>query len=290
MLSKRCFRLSGISLVAFCLLGLSGCSSLISGAAQNMAAQLQETISNHNDPQLVRDALPAYMLLLESMLDKEEPSVATLTAAAELYTAYSAAFVNDSIRQKRLSQRGFDYAKTAICQHKAVFCGLKSSDYASFVNTIGRADADDVAVLATYGVAWGTWLKAHSDDFNAIADLPKVTRLMERLVSLDDDFQQGNGHLYLGIIHTLTPPAVGGKPEIARQHFEKAIAISGGKNLMMKVTFAQQYARMLFDRELHDRLLQEVVQADPAIAGLTLNNVLAQEAAQQLIADADEYF
>lgn len=290
MLSKRCFRLSGISLVAFCLLSLSGCSSLISGAAQNMAAQLQETISNHNDPQLVRDALPAYMLLMESMLDEDEPGVTSLTAAAELYTAYSAAFVTDSARQKKLSQRGFDYAKKAICHHKSAFCGLKSSDYASFVNTIEQADVDDVAVLATYGVAWGTWLKAHSDDFNAIADLPKVTRLMERLVLLEDDFQQGNGHLYLGIIHTLTPPAVGGKPELARQHFEKAIAISEGKNLMMKVTFAQQYARMMFDRELHDKLLQEVVQAEPVIAGLTLNNVMAQQVAEQLLADADEYF
>ena len=289
MYFKKPFRSILVLLIA-AIMGLSGCSSLISGATKNLAAQLQDTISNHNDPEVVKAALPAYMLLLESMQDAEDPSVDSLTSAAELYVAYSAAFVTEPHRQKKLSQRGFDYAQTAICAHKAAFCDLKSSDYASFLDIVEQAELQDVPVLGTFGAAWGTWLKANSDDFNAIADLPKITRLMERLVVLEDDFQQGNGHLYLGIIHTLTPPAVGGKPALAKKHFERAIEISGGKNLMMKVTYAQQYARMLFDRELHDKLLTEVVEADPKVPGLTLNNTLAQDAARALLASADDYF
>ncbi|BDX07316.1 TRAP transporter TatT component family protein [Planctobacterium marinum] len=281
---------SSCALLIAAILGLSGCSSLISGATKNLASQLQDTISNHNDPEVVKAALPAYMLLLESMQDAEDPSVDSLTSAAQLYVAYSAAFVTEPDRQKKLSQRGFNYAKSAICTHKAAFCGLKSSDYASFLNVIEQAELEDVPVLGTYGTAWGTWLKANSDDFNAVADLPKITRLMERLVALDDDFQQGNGHLYLGIIHTLTPPAVGGKPELARKHFERAIEISQEQNLMMKVTYAQQYARMLFNRELHDKLLTEVVNADPVVPGLTLNNTLAQDAAKALLNSAEDYF
>jgi hypothetical protein len=36
--------------------------------------------------------------------------------------------------------------------------------------------------------------------------------------------------------------------------------------------------------------LNDVVQADPNARGFTLSNVLAQEEARELLADADDYF
>ena len=57
-----------------------------------------------------------------------------------------------------------------------------------------------------------------------------------------------------------------------------------------RVLFARGYARLLYERDLHDRLLNEVVAADPYANGLTLANVLAQEDAAALLAGADDYF
>ena len=94
----------------------------------------------------------------------------------------------------------------------------------------------------------------------------------------------------MGILLTLRPPSLGGKPEEAREHFEKAIAMSGGKDLSAKVEYARGYAKLLYERELHDRLLGEVVAASPYADGLTLSNVMAQEEAEQLLAEADDYF
>jgi hypothetical protein len=88
----------------------------------------------------------------------------------------------------------------------------------------------------------------------------------------------------------LLPPSLGGRPEIGRAHFEKAIEISEGRYLMTKVMFADQYARLLFDRELHDKLLGEVMDSDPAEPGLTLINTVAQRRAQELLETADAYF
>ncbi|MBW1688684.1 MAG: hypothetical protein JRS35_26945, partial [Deltaproteobacteria bacterium] len=48
--------------------------------------------------------------------------------------------------------------------------------------------------------------------------------------------------------------------------------------------------RLVFDRPLHDRLLGEVVEADPHARGFTLSNVLAQEEAALLLAGGDDYF
>jgi hypothetical protein len=58
----------------------------------------------------------------------------------------------------------------------------------------------------------------------------------------------------------------------------------------VKVEFARGYARMLYERELHDRLLDEVMAADPNVPGYTLTNVLAQRDADDMLASADDYF
>ena len=44
----------------------------------------------------------------------------------------------------------------------------------------------------------------------------------------------------------------------------------------------------MFNKELHDRLLNEVIAADPNHPGLTLSNTLAQEKARVLL--NEEYF
>ena len=59
---------------------------------------------------------------------------------------------------------------------------------------------------------------------------------------------------------------------------------------MAKVMYAKQYGRLLFEQELHDRLLNEVLKAETKAPGLTLINSLAQEQAALLLADSAEYF
>ena len=40
----------------------------------------------------------------------------------------------------------------------------------------------------------------------------------------------------------------------------RALEVSGDRDLSIKVDYARYYARTLYDRELHDRLLQEVLE------------------------------
>jgi hypothetical protein len=66
--------------------------------------------------------------------------------------------------------------------------------------------------------------------------------------------------------------------------------LTHGQDLGAKVEFARGYARLMYDRELHDELLSEVLVADPVVPGYTLTNVLAQRDAELLLAEADDYF
>ncbi len=279
------------------LLGLAGCNALASRAASNLAEDLGSAILNQDDPETVRDGAPAYLLLIDSFAQGEEAGGAMLEAASELYSAYAAVFVDEPARARRLSSRARRYGERALCQrHRPVggsddaLCGWSGLVFDDLVMSLGDLKQSDVPALYAFTVSWLVWIRAHSDDWTALADLPKVEAALGRIRSLDPGFQPGNVHLYLGILHTLRPPALGGKPELGREHFEQAIALSGGHDLSARVEFARSYARLVYDRDLHDQLLTSVIAANPRHEGYTLLNVLAQREAEVLLAGADDYF
>ena len=94
----------------------------------------------------------------------------------------------------------------------------------------------------------------------------------------------------MGGLETLLPASMGGHPEEGRKHFERAVAISGGKFLMDKVIYADQYAKLTFNKKLYEKLLKEVLAADPVVPGMTLANEIAQRKAKTLLAESDDYF
>ena len=113
---------------------------------------------------------------------------------------------------------------------------------------------------------------------------------MERVVELDEDYQHGAAHLYLGTLAMILPEMLGGEPEVARVHFERGVLLAGEKNLMARVLYAKGYARPMFDRELHDRLLNEVLAAPVEPGGDSLVNTLARDEAIILLKSGDDYF
>ena len=269
---------------------LLGCSSLMTSATTRMAGNLSTAILNQDDPETVRAGAPAYLLLVDSLITETPDNAATLATGAKLYSAYASAFVSEPQRAKRLARKALDYAKRALCLQQAELCDAYRESFDKFKPVLEQTRRDDVPMLYVFASAWASWMQASGSDWGAIADLPKVTAILQRIVELDETYEQGGAHLYLGVLNTQLPPSLGGKPELAKQHFERAIVLSKGQHLMVKVLYARHYARLLYLRELHDRLLHEVLAADPVVPGLTLMNTLAQQEARELLASADDYF
>jgi tetratricopeptide (TPR) repeat protein len=282
-------RFSVGTLAACCLL-LSGCAALVSNAASGFADNLSAAVLNQNDPETVRDGAPAYLLLLDSFLEGNPDDPALLSSAATLYATYGTVFADDPERASRLTERAQTYSSTAICNSFKPSCqwsGMLFEDYQATLAELRPKQAD---VVFAHGLASLAYIRAHSADYSAIARLPYSEALFERYLEINDGSDDGAVHTYLGVLNTLIPPALGGDPEKGRRHFEKAIEISNGRDLSAKVEFANGYARLLYERELHDRLLKEVLAADPVVPGATLLNVLAQRQAKELLASADDYF
>ncbi len=262
----------------------------MSSATGRLADNVSRAIVNQDDVATVRDGAPAYLLMIDGLIDGDPESEGLLLGGAKLYGAYASAFVKEPDRTKRLAAKAKEYGTRALCRRGADLCAAAYGPAAGFEPLLAGLDRADVPALYGFGAAWAGWIQANADDWAAVAELPKVAAAMRRVVALDEGYDDGMAHLYLGVLATQIPPGLGGKPEEGKAHFEKAIALSQGRNLMVKVLYAKQYARLVFDRELHDRLLNEVLAADPKVPNLTLSNVLAQEQAKELLASAQEYF
>jgi hypothetical protein len=269
---------------------LSGCSALVSSKVQKFGQDFSSAILESDDPVMIQQALPAYLLLLDGLIKNQPQNVTLLNAAAKLNTAYASAFVQDLPRSQSLNDKAFKYAVEAVCLQKKSLCQLQKAPIDELAPSLALATKQDVMALFTLGSVWAAWIQQHSEDWNAIADLARVKMIMNRVLELDETYQQGEAHLYLGVLATLLSPALGGQPEIGKQHFEKALTLSQQQNLIAKVYYAKYYARGIFDRELHDKLLNEVLSANPRANQFTLSNILAQQQAKTLLQSADDYF
>ena len=256
-----------------------------------MAADtLSSSILNQSDPTLIEAGVPAYLLLVDGFIHDSPDSEALLAAGAQVYALYGSRFSTDPEAAVRFTQKARDYGSRAICEALERACSWDGLAYEDFVAELSTVDAKQVDYLYAYALGWLSYLEATSADLSAVAELPWVEAAMQRTLDLDESFEQGAVHTWLGIIKSLRPPALGGEPEIAQAHFERALELSGGRDLSVKVEYARRFARLMYEQELHDRLLQEVLAAPAEQDGYTLFNVLAQQDAQALLASSEEYF
>ena len=276
----------------FALLALiamsSGCASLVGSVTSGIADRLSSAILNSPDVETVKEAIPAYLVLIDGFLVDGEGDPSLYLAASQLNGAFTALVEEE--RAQILATKAFDYAQRGACLKRRELCGLGQLPFKSFETRVDGLSAQAIDPAYQLAVAWTGYIQANSGDMRAIGQLGRVKYLLERVLALDPGWAEGSAQLYMGGLETILPASMGGKPEKGRMHFERAIEYSDGRFLMAKVIYAEQYAKLVFDKELHDRLLTEVVNADPVALDLTLINRVAQRRAAVLLAESDEYF
>ncbi len=285
-------RAMGLLLAVF-LCASMGCSLVIKRVTEPTIAAISQAAMEQDDLELVRLGAPGYLIMIDGLVARSPDDPFLLAAAARLYSAYASAFVLgiDEQRAKKMTKKARDYAIRAVAVKNRRFAALWDKPYAKFeavAGTFKRGDVDQLYLLTS---TWAGYIQAYRDDWDALADLPKIKLLAERLQVLDETYYYGAAHLVLGVLDTLLPPSAGGKPEEGRHHFERALAIAKGRFLPAYVLYAKQYARMVGDRELYIKLLNQV-EKTPAdvVPRLTLINTVAKQEAHQLLKQTNDYF
>ena len=273
-----------------CVFMFSSCSTVIAPVTSRVTEGLTSAVLDHNDPETVREGAPAYLLMVDAMIAGDPDNTGLLIAGAQLYSSYTSGFVSDQERASRLAERGRSYGWRGLCEVEPATCDSWQLPFADFQHIIDGVQARHVPALFAAGASWATWVQVNRADWLAVADKARVEAIMLRVTDLDEDYRDGAAFTYLGVLNSIIPAALGGKPEQGREDFERSIELAQGRDLMTKVLLAKEYARMVFDRELHDRLLHEVIEADPNVPGLVLLNSMAQAQARVLLAESDAYF
>ena len=279
-----------ITLVIILLPVLTGCISLVSSSTGRMANNITQAMLNQDDLETVKAGAPAYLLMIDGLIEGSPDDASLLLAGSKLYSSYATTFVTDEDRSKRLAAKSLGYAKRAMCKNNSALCKAVDGRLDDLEIVLAKTNLNDQNILYGYAVAWAGWIQTNISDWNAIAAIPKLVALLNRSIELNESFDAGGAHLYLGVLTTLLPPSAGGKPEVGRKHFEDAQTLSDGNNLMVNVLFAKHYARLVFNQELHDQLLKQVLSADIKKPGLTLVNTLAKARAKELLAESVDYF
>ena len=278
----------GLLTLALAAIGLSGCGSLIQSATSGLTEQLGAAVLSHDDPELVRDATPTLLILIDSLAG-EDAGPAVLGSAAQLYAAYGVVFVNEPERAHKLTERAYGYGRRALCAADRAGCGVQQLGFDEYEARIGAYPAAKAQALYDYVLGYLAWIQAHGD-YEALARLPRLQVALNRLLDVAPPGIRGRAHMYMGVLQCLRPASLGGEPEKGMRNFDEALRLTERKDLGVLVEYARNCARLLYDRELHDRLLEEVVDAPADQPGLTLFNNLAKADARELLSTADEYF
>jgi len=122
-------------------------------------------------------------------------------------------------------------------------------------------------------------------------DLPKVEAMLQRVIELDETYYYGTAHAMLGSFYAAQPKNMGGNPEKANEHFQKAFDISGSKLLAAQFMYAKFYAVQIQDKALFVQTLNEII-ATPvnSFPEKNLANEVVKRKAKDLLEKADTLF
>jgi hypothetical protein len=274
-----------IVLICYCFC-LSSCSSLVTTAIRPAIGNIQQ----QTDVDLVCEGVPTYLLMIDSMLVSSPKNRSLLLAGAQSYSAYATALEEcrevDDKRIAPIADKAKLYGLRLLRRYLPLGTGQNYEALDHKLAKLNRCNVPNV-FWGTFG--WLTWVKDQKGSPEAIADIVLIEKIMARLLQLDESYQGGSIHLFFGTYYAAKPAMFGGRPDLSKIHFEKALLLSKRRFLLTQTTYAETLARTTLDQELHDRLLKEVLAFPLDTAPeFGLSNQIAVNKAKRLL--NDNYF
>lgn len=278
---------------------LLGFTLLMSGCAGSLTSRFLGPISGNlqqqTDINLVCEGAPSFLLMLDSMLVSKPQDKTLLLSATKAYSGYSTALVECGGSDERIdavTEKAHRYGIALVqnylpLEENGAFS--RSGGEENFNNRLNQLTKDNVEDVFWGTFAWLTWVQSQKGSPASIVDMAVIEQIMKRLLDLDEAYQGGSIHLFFGSLHALKPAMFGGRPDLSKEHFERALSLSKRQFLMTQTTYAATYARTTMDKDLHDQLLKEVLafplQDAPEFA---LSNQIAKSRAKKLL--EENYF
>lgn len=244
------------------------------------------------DPVQGREAAASLLVLLEGYIRADPDNADLRRAAAQAYGSFAFGFLEkeEPDRARNFYRRGRDHGLHAL-RATPGFARALSGDLSLFKKALNDLGREELPLLFWTAYCWSGWVNLSRTNPDALADLPRTEAMMARALAIDPGYFYGGPELFFGVYYASRSPLMGGNPKKAREHFERAIAASGGKFLMAKVLYARFYAVQSQDKKLFTKLLTEVENAPPnLLPDQALANAIARQRARELRRQAEELF
>jgi predicted anti-sigma-YlaC factor YlaD len=156
---------------------------------------------------------------------------------------------------------------------------------------LAKSTREDVGLLYWTGVAWAAAISLAKDDPFLVADLPAVEALVRRALALDETYDGGALHVFMINYEMSQAGLSAGAPARARQHFTRAIELTGGAHAAPYVTLAEAVSVAERNRAEFESLLQGVLKLDTgAKPEWRLVNTVMQRRARWLLGRTAKLF
>ena len=302
------WRMHGIcALLVIVALASAGCSVkkfALSKLANSLASQSTSSFATDDDPELIGDALPFALKLMEGLLDQVPQHRGLLFATSSGFTQYSYVWVQqpaDEVEQKDVAQAKQMRLRARNLYLRARDYGIRGLEvkHQGFGTQLRRdpksavlvARKKDVPLLYWTAVSWGAAISVSKDDADLVADQPIVEALIDRSLQLDPDFDQGAIHGFLITYESARQGAKGDFAVRSRQHFDRQVALTEGNLASPFVALAETVSVSKQDRSEFESLLKRALAIDPnPKPAWRLNNIVMQRRARWLLSREDDLF
>ncbi len=287
------------------LLALAGPACSIRKMAVKKVA---DTLSSGNsvyasdeDLELVGEALPFGLKLMESVLEETPRHRGLLESACMGFATYAYLYVEDDAdraagqdlaaadalraRARRLYLRAHRYGYRALDVAAPGTTARMTTDPRGALARIAKKS--DVSLLHWNAAALGLAISVSKSDAAMLARLPEVEALAARALELDESWQEGTLHEFQVVLAGARP----GKPDFERveKHYRRAMELSGGKRAGLHVAYVKSASLPRQDGPGFRAALERALAVDPDLHPPNrLENIAAQRRARWLLDHIDD--
>jgi len=301
---QKCGLNALVLLLAFA--GATGCSikKIAVNKLGDSLASGGTTFASDDDPDLVGEALPFSLKLMESLLAESPRHRALLLAASSGFTQYAFVYVQvpaEEAEEKDLAKADYLRLRARHLYIRARNYGLRDLEVAhpgferqlrqDPKTAVQKTGMKDVPLLYWTAVSWGAAISVSKDDPETIADQPIVEALIDRALQLNPDYDFGAIHNFLITYESVRRTASGDFVPRSRLHFERALELTSGQSAAPYVALATTVSVSTQDSAEFESLLKKALAVNPdARPEWRLTNLVMQRRARWLLAREDELF
>ena len=213
----------------------------------------------------------------EAKVDADELEEKDLAAATEMRT-----------RAKKLYLRARNYGLRGLEANHRGFEAALHKDPKAAART---ARTRDVPLLYWTAISWAAAISLSKDDPDLVAELPMAEALIDRALELKEDYDHGAIHSFLITYEMSRQNTPGDASERARNHFDRAVELSGGQLAGPFVSLAESVSVQKQNLKEFKALLERALAINPdARPEWRLVNLVMQRRARWLLSRTEDLF